>query len=180
MLDLSRLNPPQRAAVLHGDGPLVVFAGAGSGKTRVITYRIAHLVGERGVGAERILAVTFTNKAAAEMRARIGAILPGVANPWIGTFHAICARLLRRHAEELGLNPRFVIYDDTDQKAMLTRIVRDLGLDEKRYAPREMGRFIEQQKQKLLLPAEVEVRSAHEEIAQRVYALYEQRMPQCG
>ncbi len=178
MLDLSRLNPPQRAAVLHGDGPLVVFAGAGSGKTRVITYRIAHLVGERGVSPERILAVTFTNKAAGEMRARIGTILPGLVNPWIGTFHAICARLLRRHAEELGIHPQFVIYDDTDQKAMLTRILRDLDLDERRYAPREMARFIEQQKQKLLTPEEVVVRSAPDEVGQRVYAVYEQRMAQ--
>src|SRR6185312_1561165 len=162
MLDLSRLNPPQRAAVLHGDGPLVVFAGAGSGKTRVITYRIAHLVGERGVPAERILAVTFTNKAAGEMRARIAGILSGSTNPWIGTFHSICARLLRFNAMELGINPQFVIYDDTDQKAMLTRVLRDLDIDERRFPPREMARFIEQQKQKLIKPEEVTVRAAHE------------------
>src|SRR4249919_2066160 len=105
MLDLSSLNPPQREAVLYGDGPLVVFAGDGSGKTRVITYRIARLVGERGVPAYRILAVTFTNKAAAEMRSRILSLLPGNESPWIGTFHSICARLLRRHAEAVGLSP---------------------------------------------------------------------------
>jgi DNA helicase II / ATP-dependent DNA helicase PcrA len=147
MPDLSSLNPPQREAVLHGAGPLVVFAGAGSGKTRVITYRIAHLV-EGGVPAERILAVTFTNKAAGELRARLMGLLRGTGNPWVGTFHAICARLLRRHAEHVGLNPKFVIYDDTDQKALLTRILRDLDIDERRFTPREMGRFIEQQKQR--------------------------------
>ena len=176
MLDLATLNPPQRAAVLHGDGPLVVFAGAGSGKTRVITYRIARLVGELSVPAYRILAVTFTNKAAAEMRARILALLPGGQSPWIGTFHSICARLLRRHAEAVGLSPSFVIYDDADQKSLTTRIVRELGLDDRRYAPRELMRYIERQKQQLLKPEEVETDNAHDEVSQRVYALYEQRI----
>jgi DNA helicase-2/ATP-dependent DNA helicase PcrA len=180
MLDLSSLNPPQREAVLHGDGPLVVFAGAGSGKTRVITYRIVHLVSERNVRADRILAVTFTNKAAAEMRSRIVSLLPGASSPWIGTFHSICARILRRHAEPLGLSPSFVIYDDTDQKAMLTRILRDLDIDERRHGPRDMARFIEQQKQKLKRPHEVQVRNPNDDVGQRVYEAYEQRMQQCG
>jgi DNA helicase-2/ATP-dependent DNA helicase PcrA len=178
MLDLSTLNPPQREAVLYGDGPLVVFAGAGSGKTRVITYRIAHLVSARDVPAWRILAVTFTNKAAAEMRSRILSLLSGDANPWIGTFHSICARILRRHAEALGLSPRFVIYDDTDQKALLARLVRELDLDDRRHSPRELIRYIEKQKQQLKRPNEVEVDHAYDEIAQRVYTLYEQRMQQ--
>ncbi len=180
MLDLSTLNPPQHAAVLHGDGPLVVFAGAGSGKTRVITYRIAHLVGERGVYPDRILAVTFTNKAAGEMRARIQALLPGMSMPWIGTFHAICARLLRRHAEAVGINPQFVIYDDTDQKAMLTRVVRDLDLDERRFAPRELARAIEAWKRDMLGPDDVPQHGYQNDIVQRVYATYEARMAQCG
>ena len=180
MLDLSSLNPPQREAVLHGEGPLVVFAGAGSGKTRVITYRIADLVGRRDVPAERILAVTFTNKAAGELRARLSGLLRSAGNPWVGTFHSICARLLRRHAELLGLNPKFVIYDDTDQKAMLTRILRDLGIDERRFTPREMSRFIESQKQKLIEPADVEVFDPLSEIGKRVYTTYEERMQQSG
>jgi DNA helicase-2/ATP-dependent DNA helicase PcrA len=180
MLDLSSLNPPQREAVLHGDGPLVVFAGAGSGKTRVITYRIAHLVGERAVPAYRILAVTFTNKAAGELRARLLGLLQGAGNPWLGTFHSICARLLRRHAEHVGLDPKFVIYDDTDQRAMLTRVLRDLGIDERRFTPRDMARFIDQQKQKLRTPREVEVHDAVGEIGARVYTTYEQRMQQSG
>ncbi|MET0343341.1 MAG: UvrD-helicase domain-containing protein, partial [Polyangiales bacterium] len=181
MLDLASLNPPQRAAVLHGDGPLVVFAGAGSGKTRVITYRIAHLVSERAVPAYRILAVTFTNKAAAEMRSRIFSLLTAEGpSPWIGTFHSICARLLRRHAEALGLSPQFVIYDDTDQKALLNRIVRELDLDDRRHPPRELSRYIERQKQQLLRPADVEPDSAHEEVALRVYTAYEQRIQACN
>jgi DNA helicase-2/ATP-dependent DNA helicase PcrA len=179
MPDLSSLNPPQREAVLHGAGPLVVFAGAGSGKTRVITYRIAHLV-EGGVPAERILAVTFTNKAAGELRARLMGLLRGAGNPWVGTFHAICARLLRRHAEHVGLNPKFVIYDDTDQKALLTRVLRDLDIDERRFTPREMGRFIEQQKQKLMLPDDVEVHDAVSEIGLRVYRAYDAHMQQAS
>jgi DNA helicase II / ATP-dependent DNA helicase PcrA len=196
MLDLSTLNPPQREAVLHGDGPLVVFAGAGSGKTRVITYRIARMVQELQVPAYRILAVTFTNKAAAEMRQRIHTLLPQqeVGNveralgprepersnygrgPWIGTFHSICARLLRRHAEAVGLNPQFVIYDDTDQKSLMTRIVRELDLDDRRYAPRELMRFVERQKQQLLRPEQVSVEDAFEEVCARVYTMYEQRL----
>ncbi|HEX6242792.1 MAG TPA: UvrD-helicase domain-containing protein, partial [Polyangiales bacterium] len=180
MLDLSSLNPPQREAVLHGAGPLVVFAGAGSGKTRVITYRIAHLIGAHGVPAERILAVTFTNKAAGELRARLLGILGNAGYPWVGTFHSICARLLRRHAELVGLNAKFVIYDDTDQKAMLTRVLRDLDIDERRFTPREMARFIEQQKQKLIRPSEVAVHDAHTEIGVRVYSLYDERMQQSG
>ncbi len=180
MLDLASLNPPQHAAVLHGDGPLVVFAGAGSGKTRVITYRIAHLVSERGVYPDRILAVTFTNKAAGEMRARIQSLLPGVSLPWIGTFHAICARLLRRHAEAIGVNPRFVIYDDTDQKAMLTRVVRDLDLDERRFAPRELARNIEAFKRDMIGPEDVPQHGYQDEVVQRVYTTYEARMAQCG
>jgi DNA helicase-2/ATP-dependent DNA helicase PcrA len=193
-LDLSSLNPPQREAVLHGTGPLVVFAGAGSGKTRVITYRIVRLVAELGVPADRILAVTFTNKAAAEMRTRILSLLSqaepgdeapaggfgGGRGPWIGTFHSICARLLRRYAEALGISPRFVIYDDTDQKAMVTRVLRDLGVDERRHPPREIMRFIEQQKQNLLRPGEGRARSAADEVGERVYEQYEQRMQQSG
>ena len=118
----SGLNEEQHAAVVHAGGPLVVFAGAGSGKTRVITHRVAHLVAERHVAPWRILAVTFTNKAAAEMRERLTRLLPsGASDLWVGTFHAICARLLRRYAEEVGIRKDFVIYDDSDQRAMLAR-----------------------------------------------------------
>src|SRR5688572_2019758 len=107
---VSGLNEQQRAAVEHDGGPLVVFAGAGSGKTRVITHRVAHLVTERKVQPWRILAVTFTNKAAAEMRERLHKLMPqGAGDLWVGTFHATCARLLRRYAEPIGLRKDFVI-----------------------------------------------------------------------
>ena len=147
-IDLSTLNSPQREAVLHGDAPLVVFAGAGSGKTRVITHRIAHLVGERGIPPWRILAVTFTNKAAQEMRERLERLAPGAARDLqVGTFHSTCARLLRRHHDRVGLRRDFTIYDDSDQKAMITRVLRDLKMDEKRFPPKAIAGRIERAKQ---------------------------------
>ncbi len=135
---MTQLNEPQRDAVLHAGGPLLIFAGAGSGKTRTITYRVANLVAAHHVPPYRILAVTFTNKAAAEMRHRLEALAgPEIARDlWVGTFHGICAKLLRRYHEEAGLSRSFVIYDDADQKAVVTRALKDLGLDDKRYPPK--------------------------------------------
>src|SRR5688500_1549717 len=114
------LNAPQMEAVLHAEGPLLVFAGAGSGKTRTIIYRIANLLSEHRVPPYRILAVTFTNKAAGEMRARLERLVGEdmAKDLWAGTFHAVCSRLLRRYAGEAGLSEKFVIYDDADQKAV--------------------------------------------------------------
>jgi DNA helicase-2/ATP-dependent DNA helicase PcrA len=174
---VSGLNEQQRAAVEHDGGPLVVFAGAGSGKTRVITHRVAHLVSERRVQPWRILAVTFTNKAAAEMRERLHKLMPaGAGDLWVGTFHATCARVLRRYAEPIGLRKDFVIYDDADQRAMLTRIIRELDLDEKRYPPRMLAGVINRAKNDGLLPDELPSGDPFEQASQRVYALYEQRM----
>jgi DNA helicase-2/ATP-dependent DNA helicase PcrA len=134
---LSKLNPEQREAVLHTDGPLLILAGAGSGKTRVITYRIAHLIADRQVEADRVLAVTFTNKAAGEMRERveglIGANCDGI---WLSTFHALCARLLRREAPRIGLSRDFVIYDSSDQASLVKQIERELNIDDKFVPPR--------------------------------------------
>ncbi|MDH3844680.1 MAG: UvrD-helicase domain-containing protein, partial [Myxococcales bacterium] len=140
MLDLGSLNPRQRDAVVHQGGPLVVFAGAGSGKTRVITYRVAHLISAHDVAPWRILAVTFTNKAAGEMQARLLELLGdrGTAVQ-VGTFHATCARFLRRDGETLGISRNFTIYDDQDQLAVVKRVLRDLGLDEKRYQPKAIA-----------------------------------------
>ena len=119
------MNPEQRAAVEHGDGPLMVLAGAGTGKTRVLVHRIARLV-ERGIEPWAILAVTFTNKAAAEMRGRLREILGEVADRmWIGTFHATCAKLLRKHGHAVGLTKSFVIFDDDDQIKLIERAVTD-------------------------------------------------------
>jgi DNA helicase-2/ATP-dependent DNA helicase PcrA len=180
-LFLRGLNDRQREAVLHVGGPLVIFAGAGSGKTRVITHRVAHLVAAQGVPPWRILAVTFTNKAAAEMRQRLATLLPsGARDLWVGTFHAICARLLRRYAEEAGVRRDFVIYDDADQRAMLTRILRDLGLDERRYHPRQMAAIINRSKHEAVGADAFEASDERERTVARIYSNYEDRMRASG
>src|SRR6185503_4261845 len=134
------LNEPQLEAVAHVEGPLLIFAGAGSGKTRVIVYRIANLIATARVPPYRILAVTFTNKAAGEMRARLERILGAdlVKDLWVGTFHAICVRLLRRYHEAAGLERNFVIYDDADQRAVMNRVLKELELDDRRYPARQV------------------------------------------
>jgi DNA helicase-2/ATP-dependent DNA helicase PcrA len=134
---LSSLNPEQQEAVLHAEGPLLILAGAGSGKTRVIAHRIAHLVSERQCDPGRILAVTFTNKAAEEMRTRVERLL-GVdcRQMWVSTFHALCARLLRREAPQIGLSRDFVIYDSTDQLTVMKQSLRQLGVDDSAIQPR--------------------------------------------
>src|SRR5512145_1516295 len=135
---LDKLNPEQREAVLHRDGPLLILAGAGSGKTRVITYRIAYLVGNGYAEAGQVLAVTFTNKAAGEMRERVEALIGEAAEGlWLSTFHALCARLLRREAPKIGLSRDFVIYDSSDQAAVVKQIEKELGIDDKFVPPRQ-------------------------------------------
>ena len=150
------LNPEQREAVEHFEGPLLVLAGAGSGKTRVLTTRIAHLIEEHGVAPERILALTFTNKAAGEMRDRVRALLGrDPQGMWTGTFHAIGARFLRRDATRLGWTPGFAIRDADDAESLIRRIVRDeLGLDPKRWNPRAIHGAISSAKNELLDPEE--------------------------
>lgn len=140
----AELNPEQLEAVTRGEGPLVVFAGAGSGKTRVITYRIIHLILERSVGTSRILGLTFTNKAAGEMRTRVQAHLDeGTRPPLLCTFHALCARLLRMHGQAIGLAPDFSIYGEQDQIAVLRRVLSDLDLDAARFNPKAMRGWID-------------------------------------
>src|SRR6185436_18115562 len=134
---LDKLNPEQREAVLHREGPLLILAGAGSGKTRVITYRIAYLIGDGQAEPDRVLAVTFTNKAAQEMRERVEALIGDAAAPvWLSTFHSLCARLLRREAPKIGLSRDFVIYDSSDQVAVVKQILKELNIDEKFVPPR--------------------------------------------
>jgi DNA helicase-2/ATP-dependent DNA helicase PcrA len=134
---LDNLNPEQREAVLQRDGPLLILAGAGSGKTRVITYRIAYLIGSGHARADEVLAVTFTNKAAQEMRERVeGLIGSDAGGIWLSTFHALCARLLRREAPKIGLSRDFVIYDSADQVAVVKQAQRELGMDDKLVPPR--------------------------------------------
>ena len=181
VLDLSSLNPSQREAVVHEGGPLVVFAGAGSGKTRVITFRVAHLISAHEVAPWRILAVTFTNKAAGEMRERLVNLLgeQAAAVP-VGTFHATCARLLRRHGESVGLSKDFTIYDDQDQLALVKRVLRDLGLDEKRYQPKAMASRINRAKQEVQAPGDIDTSDAWSEVVRRVYATYEKQLHQAN
>jgi DNA helicase-2/ATP-dependent DNA helicase PcrA len=134
---LASLNPEQQEAVLHTDGPLLILAGAGSGKTRVIAHRIAYLISTESCAPDRILAVTFTNKAAEEMRTRVETLLGADCRQlWISTFHALCARLLRREAPHIGLSRDFVIYDSTDQLTVIKQAIRDLGLDDAAVQPR--------------------------------------------
>jgi DNA helicase-2/ATP-dependent DNA helicase PcrA len=135
---LEKLNPQQREAVLATEGPVLVLAGAGSGKTRVITHRIAHLVLEKGIPSEQVLAVTFTNKAAGEMKARVESLLGGALKSWISTFHSLCVRILRRDAEAAGLPRDFLIYDDDDQLAAVREALKALDLSEKLHPPRRI------------------------------------------
>lgn len=150
------LNAAQQAAVEHPGGPLLVLAGAGSGKTRVLTARIAHLIKSQGVPPQRIFAVTFTNKAAGEMRSRVGALLG--ADPrglWIGTFHSLSARLLRREAPLLGFGPNFTIYDVDDSQALIKRLLEQRGVSPKAYPPRALQGIISGAKNRMLLPEEL-------------------------
>jgi DNA helicase-2/ATP-dependent DNA helicase PcrA len=150
------LNPQQEAAVRHPGGPLLVLAGAGSGKTRVLTARIAHLITERGLAPQRIFAVTFTNKAAGEMRARVALLLG--ADPkglWIGTFHALAARLLRREAAHLGFGPNFTIYDQDDSESFIRRLLEQRGISPKANPPRVIHAIISGAKNRMLLPEEL-------------------------
>jgi DNA helicase-2/ATP-dependent DNA helicase PcrA len=150
---LDDLNPVQQKAVLETEGPLLVFAGAGSGKTRVLTYRIAYLIQEKGVKPWNIFAVTFTNKASDEMRERVDRLLGGSARgTWISTFHSACARILRQHIERLGFQRNFVIYDDQDQERHLKTIMKELNLDFKMFPPRAIQSGIEQLKNEGVLP----------------------------
>jgi DNA helicase-2/ATP-dependent DNA helicase PcrA len=145
--DFKNLNPEQRIAVTHGPGPLLIFAGAGSGKTRVLTHRVAHLVMEHGVSADDILAVTFTNKAAREMKSRVGQLFPDQRPPnWVATFHAIGVRILRRHAKLLDFTSNFAIYDTSDSLAALKRVFKKLGIDPKVLDPKLARRLIDKAK----------------------------------
>jgi DNA helicase-2/ATP-dependent DNA helicase PcrA len=165
---LDGLNPVQREAVTHPDGPILVIAGAGSGKTRVLTHRVAHLVRERKVSPFAILAITFTNKAADEMKERVAALVGPVAHRmWVSTFHSACARILRREAAVLGLRSSFSIYDQSDAMRLTGYVLRDLDLDPKRLPPRQVHAAISAAKNELLSP---------DELADRALTPYDRRV----
>ena len=175
---LEGLNEPQREAVLHGQGPLLILAGAGSGKTRVLTHRIAHLVHSGKARPSEILAITFTNKAAQEMRERVEVLVGNRARAmWVMTFHSACARMLRSDAQRLGYTRGFTIYDEQDSVRLVKRCIEELDVDPKRFAPRAIKRQISDAKNQLLDAAgyREKVSSFFEQTAADVYELYEQR-----
>ncbi|HEY5707820.1 MAG TPA: UvrD-helicase domain-containing protein [Solirubrobacterales bacterium] len=176
---LAGLNEPQRQAVEHGEGPLLVLAGAGSGKTRVLTHRIAYLLATGAARPGEILAITFTNKAASEMRERVEALVGRSARAmWVTTFHSACARMLRADAEKLGYSRSFTIYDESDSLRMLKRCMAELGVDPKRYPARSIRSQVSGAKNKLVdAPAYAQAQgSVFEETVASVYELYEKRM----
>jgi len=185
---LAGLNPEQVKAVTTVHGPVLVLAGPGSGKTRVLTRRIAYLIDEAGVAPWHILAVTFTNKAAGEMRGRVEAIFaekfgppppgqpPRLGGLTVGTFHSLCARILRVETAAIGFQPNWVIYDSADQLGLVRNLMRDMNLDEKRFAPRAIHAFISKKKNDLELPGAARATSYFEEIAGRVYERYQQAL----
>ena len=175
-----KLNEPQREAVYHTDGPLLILAGAGSGKTRVLTHRIAYLIGERGVNAWNILAITFTNKAAEEMRQRVDNLVGfGAESVWVSTFHSACVRILRRFIDRLGYENHFTIYDTDDQKTLIKEVCRKVDVDTKVFKERSLLSAISSAKNEMILPDEFELNAggdfAKMKIA-KVYREYEAQM----
>ena len=175
-----KLNEPQREAVYHTDGPLLILAGAGSGKTRVLTHRIAYLIGERGVNPWNILAITFTNKAAEEMRQRVDKLVCfGAESVWVSTFHSACVRILRRFIDRLGYENHFTIYDTDDQKTLIKEVCRKVDVDTKVFKERSLLSAISSAKNEMILPDEFELNAggdfAKMKIA-KVYREYEAQM----
>ena len=178
---LEGLNEPQQQAVLHDAGPVLIFAGAGSGKTNALTKRIAYLIRERQVRPYNILAVTFTNKAAAEMKERIARLVGDLAmrDLWAGTFHSLCARVLRERGALIGLDKNFVIYDDGDQLALIKESLRELDLDDKQFAPRAVLSQISKAKETLQTPEQIKsdfTASPFERALGSVYQLYQEKL----
>lgn len=179
LVDIDSLNPAQREAVLTTEGPLLVLAGAGSGKTRVLTFRIAHMLGDLGVKPWQILAITFTNKAAAEMRERLAALIPsGTRGMWVCTFHAMCVRMLREDADLLGYTGQFTIYDDDDSKRMVRDIMQALGIEQKQFPINMIRSKISSAKNAMIGPEDMlkSADSPNDKKAAQVYLELERRL----
>ncbi|HOS53390.1 MAG TPA: UvrD-helicase domain-containing protein, partial [Anaerolineaceae bacterium] len=174
---LDDLNPQQRRAVTAGDGAVLVLAGPGSGKTRVLTRRLAYLVERRGVPACDVIAVTFTNKAAREMENRVlNLVQQNLDGIWLGTFHAMCARLLRREVNYLPYRSNFVIFDADDQESLVKRAIRELNIDDKTHRPAGVHAAISAAKNDLLLPEQMPLRTYRDEVVARVYKRYQEML----
>ncbi|HIW21004.1 MAG TPA: UvrD-helicase domain-containing protein, partial [Candidatus Dorea intestinavium] len=169
------LNKEQKEATTYTEGPLLILAGAGSGKTRVLTHRIAYLIEEKGVNPYNILAITFTNKAAAEMRERVDDIVGfGSESIWVSTFHSMCVRILRRHIELLGYNRSFTIYDTDDQKTMMKDVCKLLNVDTKVFKERLLLSKISAAKNEMITPEEMKLQSEGDFSLKRIAAVYEE------
>jgi len=175
---LDKLNKQQRNAVTAGNGPVLVVAGPGSGKTRVLTQRIAYLIAVEGVRPWQILAVTFTNKAAKEMGERVKRLLPdqAIEGIMLGTFHSICARILRREAEHLPIESNFVIFDSDDQERIVKSVIRELNINEKLYRPASVHAAISHAKNELIGADDYPTQTYRDEIVKRVYVEYQKRL----
>jgi len=176
---LNGLNGPQRQAVVHEGGPLLIVAGAGSGKTRVLTHRIAYLLGARHTQPGEVLAITFTNKAAGEMKERVASLVgPRARAMWVSTFHSMCVRILRAEAAKLGLKSSFTIYDQGDSVRLMTMVARDLDLDAKRYPGRSLAAQVSNLKNELIDEESYAPQTAPEKVLAEAYKLYQQRLRQ--
>ena len=178
---LQGLNPPQREAVLATEGPVLVLAGAGTGKTAALTARLAHLIATRKAWPSQILSVTFTNKAAREMRERVGKLSGGALEgmPWLGTFHSVAAKMLRIHAELVGLHSNFTILDTDDQLRVLKQLIQAANLDEKRWPARQLASLIDRWKNRGWTPQQVDAGESEAFAAGRgaeLYAQYQERL----
>ena len=179
-IDLTKLNPPQREAVTCTEGPLLVLAGAGSGKTRVLTTRIAYLIAEKGVAPYHILALTFTNKAAKEMKERVQKLTGEEAGVWLFTFHGFCARLLSMEIEALGFDKRFSIYDEDDQQSLIGHIIKDLNLNDKVFSKRMLAGIFSDAKNHSLRPQEYLIQSYQPRQVTEAFALYQKRLKEAN
>ena len=169
------LNKPQKEAVFHTEGPILILAGAGSGKTRVLTHRIAYLIEEKGVNPWNILAITFTNKAAEEMRQRVDSLVGiGAESIWVSTFHSMCVRILRRYIDRLGYDNRFTIYDTDDQKTLMKEVCRKTDIDTKRFKERMLLSVISSAKNEMILPEEFELNAGGDFVQLKIAKVYKE------